>query len=310
MSLFSQINYCEKKALDIAVTETLSIRATLLGGARPGKNLVITAGVHGAEYVGIQAALELIEELATTEFAGKILIIPVVNPTGFYESAKEVVPETGVNLNRIFPGLATGTMAERLAHTITTMIYGDADFLVDLHGGDTHESLTPLVFYPMTATGEINKLVADVCDHVTTNYKVPGGSTTSLYGNAAQHGVPAIILERGCEGKWTHAEVAACKQNIYEIMDYLEMKPYQQTVHPPQAILEGEYVQAEFVGFWYTDKTIEAPVEKGEIIGVMKNIDGVIIKTIYAKFSGIVLYKTNSLGVKPGDSLIVYGRTR
>ena len=88
------------------------------------------------------------------------------------------------------------------------------------------------------------------------------------------------------------------------------MKPYQQTANPPQPILEGEYVQAESAGFWYTDKTIEAPVEKGEIIGVMKNIDGVIIKTIHAKFSGIVLYKTNSLGVKPGDSLIVYGRTR
>lgn len=48
-----------------------------------GKTLVITAGVHGCEYVGIEAAKRMAEFLEPMELAGNVILIPLVNRCGF-----------------------------------------------------------------------------------------------------------------------------------------------------------------------------------------------------------------------------------
>ena len=78
-----------------------------------GKTLVVTAGVHGCEYVGVQALRRLAAELDPAELSGNVIFLPLANPTGFYAGAKRVVPEDGVNLNRAFPGDPAGTLSVR-----------------------------------------------------------------------------------------------------------------------------------------------------------------------------------------------------
>lgn len=48
-------------------------------GNSAGKTLVVTAGVHGDEYVGIQAVRELLSLISPQELAGQVLFVPVVN---------------------------------------------------------------------------------------------------------------------------------------------------------------------------------------------------------------------------------------
>ena len=79
------------------------IEAVLIVGKAEGKTLVVTAGVHGDEYVGIQAVRELLEELQPEKLNGRVIFVPVVNREGFYNGTY-LVPEDGENLNRCFPG--------------------------------------------------------------------------------------------------------------------------------------------------------------------------------------------------------------
>ena len=44
----------ERKNVPLPVPDAPSLNALCLCGAAPGKTLVVTAGVHGCEYVGIQ----------------------------------------------------------------------------------------------------------------------------------------------------------------------------------------------------------------------------------------------------------------
>lgn len=47
---------------------------TILNGEKPGKTVLIMAGVHAGEYVGIQAAIELSEKLKINKINGTVVI--------------------------------------------------------------------------------------------------------------------------------------------------------------------------------------------------------------------------------------------
>ena len=54
----------------------LHVPHVLLCGQRPGPTVLITAGIHNAEYVGIQAAIELSNELDVAALRGNVLKCP------------------------------------------------------------------------------------------------------------------------------------------------------------------------------------------------------------------------------------------
>lgn len=78
--------------------------AAVLHGTRPGKTMLITAGVHGGEYVGIQAAIELSQKLKIQKVAGTIIIVKVINVPAFERRNGSMGLTDGKNLNREFPG--------------------------------------------------------------------------------------------------------------------------------------------------------------------------------------------------------------
>ena len=64
-----------KRALTIPVPGGEGIGAMMVEGARPGRTLVAVAGVHGCEYVGIQALRELMDELDPAQMAGRAMLM-------------------------------------------------------------------------------------------------------------------------------------------------------------------------------------------------------------------------------------------
>ena len=93
-----------KQTLPLPVTSPFPIEMTVVCGCRPGKTLVVTAGVHGCEYVGIEALNRLKQELDPAALSGRVILLPLVNPEGFYQGSKQTIPADGKNLNRMFPG--------------------------------------------------------------------------------------------------------------------------------------------------------------------------------------------------------------
>ena len=114
----------------------LSVPHIMLSGNEPGPVLLVTAGIHNAEFVGIQAAVELSNEIDPAELAGSLIIVPLANRSGFENRTMSLVHEDGKNLNRVFPGDAEGTEADRLAHMLFSTFITHADAYIDLHSGD------------------------------------------------------------------------------------------------------------------------------------------------------------------------------
>ena len=298
-----------KQLFQIKIEEGQPIDAIRIVGNTEGKRLVVTAGVHGDEYVGIQAIREILEELKPQKLAGQVIFVPVVNRDGFYEGTY-LVPEDGENLNRCFPGSQKKSLAWRMAYALEQTLYPNADFLLDLHSGSSYESMEPLAFFPVDAGEMIESFTRSAVQKLSLSYMVQSYAKDGLYSWAAQCGIPAILIERGGKGTWSSEEVAACKENIYQIMNFLGIYPYSKQEKTPVEIQEAHYETAGTCGYWYCNKTPGASFTKDEMLGCLMNDEGQIRQEIRAPFDGVVLYHTNALGVKAGMPLIAYGKIR
>ena len=55
-----------------------------------------------------------------------MVLVPVANPPAF-NAGTRLSPLDAINLNRVFPGDATGSISERLAYTLWTEVIAAAD---------------------------------------------------------------------------------------------------------------------------------------------------------------------------------------
>ena len=213
-----------QKTIALLRDRDLSLPVTTIHGNRPGPRVLLTAGIHGCEYCSIQAAIELAAELDQDVVAGRLTIVHLANASGFSERLSEIVAEDGKNLNRVFPGRDDGSQAERLAHLITSL-QDDADFYVDMHGGDLHESMHPLVFIPGVAEQRITDRAREAAKVLDVDVRVLSSATTGAYNSAALRGVPSLLIERGGNGVWSRAEVDAYKRDIRALLAHLQLLP-------------------------------------------------------------------------------------
>ena len=268
---------------------------------------MITAGVHGCEYIGILAAQRLRRALDLHRLRGQIILLPLLNPGGFYGAMRQVMPEDGKNLNREFPGRMDGTYAQRVAAVIEREVYPAADFLIDLHSGDWQEALTPLVFFPCAAGDRIAQATRAAADALSVPLRVRSTAKDGLYSWAAQTGIPSLLLERGCRAVWSESEVEATLDDLHRLMAHLGMIDHAILRVGQTEIRRAVYEQAPRQGFWYPQVTEGAPVRTSQCLGYLTDAAGRLLQEYRAAFDGVVLYYTVTLGVQAGDPLIAYG---
>lgn len=278
-------------------------------GAAPGPTLVLTTGVHGCEYVGIVTLRRLFAQLDSSALRGRVVMLPLVNGSGFYAGAKQIVPEDGKNINRVFPPPADGTRAEQIARAIVEQVYPEADFLLDLHGGDVNEDMTPLVFFPSQASAAVNDAARAAARHLEVAYRVPSTAKNGLYSYAAQQGIPAMLMEVGGLGRWTEEQVALELRSIQSLMGRLRMGSAPCPNHGQVEMGRMCYEETDTAGLWFPRCAVGQTVRQGQTLGVLETLDGTTIRTVQAQWDGVVLYHTVSLGVAPGDALVAYGQT-
>lgn len=285
--------------------------AAVLHGKQPGKTVLITAGIHAEEYVGIQAAMELEQELKIQKLAGTVVIVKVVNRKAFELRSGSESHEDGKNLNRVFPGDPKGTWSDRLAHAIEKELLSIADYYIDLHSGDSYEQLTPYVYYAGAADKEVVEQSREMAQQADVPYMV--GSNVSMggcYNYAASLGIPSILLERGQMGGWTQEESHSTRRDVRNILCHLGIyqgeKDYRN--YYPLEVKDLCYQAANEQGLWYPCKKPGDMIRQGDIMGVIKDYEGEILEVCKAEYGGVILYQTGSLQVQESGSVIAYGR--
>lgn len=281
---------------------------TLINGAKPGKTVIITGGTHGGEYPGIETAIRLASQLNPEEVSGKIAIVHPVNVRAFLAKTQYVGPDDGKNLNRLFPGNATGTFSERIAYTITTELFSQADFFMDLHGGDIHEALVPFVIYSLAGNADVQKISEEASAAMGIKYLVGSMSVTGSFGSAATSGIPGFLAEIGQCGLWSEEEVLMYLKGVKNVLKYLAVLPGKpenlgSAVMVPKMIGSA----AEQTGCWYPAVKPGDLVSKGQKLGEIRDYFANILGEYFASQDATVLYVASSLAINIGDPIIAIG---
>ena len=285
----------------------LSVPHVMLSGSRQGPTLLVTAGIHNAEFVGIQAAVELSNEIDPAELAGNLIIVPLANRSGFENRTMSLVHEDGKNLNRVFPGDADGTEADRLAHMLFSTFITHADAYIDLHSGDGYEELIPYVYYLGDTSAEETSRGMAAC--VDTKYCVRSACRTGgAYNLASMKGIPSVLIERGCLSLYTKEEVEADKHDVINIMRMLGMLKGEAKSFTKRELLERGY-DSPSTGCWYPQLHAGDSFAKGDVLGEIRDYFGNVTDEIEADEDGIILHQCASLNIIKGDPMIAYGVT-
>ena len=288
----------------------IEIPITIINGAADGPTLLVTAGIHGGEYPGIAAAMELGGELEPEHLHGRLIMLHPVNIQGFWARREFIVPEDGKNLNRVFPGRVDGTLSEKIAYLISSRLFQLADFYVDLHSGDIHESLHPYVYYPGQPTEEVAQKVRSVAKVLNVEYMVRSMATGGAYNYAASTGLPSILIERGGAGLCLHEDIEEYKSDLRNILRKLGLlaEPVKPRRYIPRDMTDLIYLEAEQTGCWLHHIHSGDFVEEGQVLGRLTDLFGETLTTYYAQQTGIVLYVCPALAAPRGTVLVAYGK--
>lgn len=265
----------------------LTIPLTTISGAQPGPRLVVTAGVHGDEFEGVRAVADLCGELAVEDLAGTVVLVPVVNGPAFNAQTR-VSPLDGVNLNRVCPGDAGGTISERLAHALFTKIIAGADALVDLHSGGTRYLFAPQAgFYAMPGDLGARSLALAHAFGLALLWQLPGRAGVCSFA-AMQAGVPAIGLEIGGNGRCEPQHVALAKRGVRGVLAHLGMLAGTTEATPTQRVWRGDFTRCPVSGLFDPAVALGQYVTAGALLYRIRDLNGAIIHEQHAAHAGLV----------------------
>lgn len=300
-----------EKARGFAVVpgSDIKIPLVIINGERPGPLLLLTAGIHAAEYPGIAALSELGRKVVPCDIAGVIVMLYPVNLQGFWQRCDFIVPEDGKNLNRVFPGSPSGTLAERTAWLLTNEFFPHADFYADLHSGDVHEYLCPHVYYPGQPNEVVEAKAKSIARMLDMKYMVRSLASGGAYNYAASTGLPSILIERGSIGLCPRSDIDDYKKDILRVMHALGMieaapEPPSTT---PKDVRSIVYLEAPRQGCWLNEAECGSLVQAGQLLGRLRDFFCENEIQFTADHAGVLLYSCSALAAPKGTLLAAYG---
>ena len=289
--------------------EGYSIPTTIINGKKSGKIVAISSGIHNCEYVGIQSAIELSQEIDPENINGTVIIFHPVNYSGFFHKIPAVMPEDNKNLNRAFPGIENGSTSDKIAYHFSKFLYPQLDFFIDLHGGDLYERATNFVYSPGIGDNKVIEVSHEVAQVLSVPYRVRSSAKTGAYNSAAIQGVPSMLIERGGNGLWNNEEVKEYKKDILSVLGYFNIIDFLNEKNLNQKEISiAKYISSEVDGFWYPRYKAGEKFNEGDLLGEIKDCFGNIITSYYAEFDGVILYGVFSLAIKKSEEILAYGK--
>lgn len=285
--------------------QTLPVR--VFKGDKPGKRIMITAGVHGDEQNGILTAQKIARELEGKTIAGCITIVPAVNLSGIARHSRDfhsAAPDSSsANLNRLFPGDPNGDDASRYAHSLwENLLKPNADLAIDLHS-QTSGSAYPLYAFADYRIEDAIRMARLINPDVILNDPGDPGILETVYNRSD---IPSITIEVGV-GRYTDLEmVERATTGVLNVLRSYELVQGEviQTENP---CVEGDSItsiRAQQGGFVICHVELMERVEQGQKVATQYNSFGDEIQVYHSPSQGTVI-SHNVESVRAPGSLVV-----
>ena len=273
---------------------------------KDGPCLLLTAGIHGDETNGVEIVRQIIANKYNIPKAGTIICVPLLNVFGFINHSREF-PD-GRDLNRMFPGSKTGSLASRFAHKFITQVASQADVCIDFHTGGKMR-----FNYSHLRIGKGDDELLELAKVFESKFIMFAEQRESSFRHEMSKMGKKILLFEG--GKSLSLDRAVTRQGVagtIRIMKHLGINDHTHILNPDKArepiLLENaSWVRADHSGIYRSFIKVGDVVHKGDELGSVTDPFGLFTKTIKSKLDGYVLNNNHMPLVNQGDALINIG---
>lgn len=275
-------------------------------GREGGQTMFVSAAVHGDELNGVEIIRRVLRFVEPVALRGTLLCVPIVNAYGFIGRSR-YLPDRR-DLNRSFPGSATGSLAARLAHILLTEVIRRSHFGVDLHTAAVHRVNLPQIRADFAGRASCRAL-ADAFDApvVMASPERDG----SLRAAAALAGIDVLVYEGGEGLRFDEFAIKAGVDGLAKIMvsrGMLELpggefdQPAEMRRGPVFADA-SKWVRAPDGGVFRSARRIGQAVSEGDLLGCVANPYDDSEMEVRAPHRGVIIGATTLPIVNMGDAL-------
>lgn len=267
----------------------------------PGPTILITAALHGDEINGVEIVRQLIAGKLNKPKRGTIMCIPILNVFGFL-NGNRFFPD-GRDLNRVFPGTKSGSLASRVAFHFTKKVLPHADYCIDLHTGGASRFNAPQI---RIRPGD-EKLL-ELAKVFNAPFTIYSNTIDKSYRNTcAKMGIPSLLFEGGKSYESNKSVVKEGVDGILRILDHLDMlnkKTAPIAPHGKTVIIEkSKWIRAHRSGLLHVKVDCSKHVEKGEFLATITDPYGKMRFKVTAPNEGYIINVNHSPIVNQGDAI-------
>lgn len=290
----------------LRVDEAVSLPVLFAAGATEGNTLVVTACIHGDEFEGVRALMEVFHDLDPLMMAGNLIAVPVANPPAFWRGTR-TSPVDGLNMARIMPGTVDGSVSERVAFVLAHNILVHADLYVDLHSGGITYCMPSMVGYSSLDPRSCAAAALFGAPALWGHSSISSGRTISF---AQSLGIPWLYTEARGAGRIHPEDLLMMKTGIRNMLMHLEILPGRVIPRAVQWRLSGngntdDGITATKAGFLLCVVHILQEVVQGQLLGTLVSLTGDLLEEYRASKAGILGMIREFPVVQPGDSLFL-----
>lgn len=296
---------------DDGLSRPIVVPVIILKGSESSPVLGITAAIHGNELNGIGVIQQVLDEIDIDTFKGTLIAIPGLNAIGLKLHQRDFIDDQ--DLNRIFPGKKNGNRSQQYAYQIKTKILPKLNYLIDLHTASfgrinslyTRGDLSNDTIRTMT-------LLQD-CDIVLNNKGIPSAGAQSddsrtMRAEAILMGIPSITVELGNPQVFQPEMIARGKTGLKNVLSWLKMIPDSiQKVVKPVMCIKSYWIYTDAGGFLEVTVNLRDEIKKDQLVAILKNPFGEIIKKYFSPEDGIVIGKSSNPVSMSGGRIIHLG---
>jgi len=278
----------------------VTLSAHVIHGQRAGPVVFVTAGVHGDEVIGVEIVRRLLSLPALDRLRGTLIAIPIVNAFGFLNMSR-YLPDRR-DLNRCFPGSATGSMAARLAHLVTEEVLSRADLGIDLHSAAVHRTNLPQVRIA-PGNDELMRLARLFAAPVILRSDLREGS---LRQTAQALGVGVLLYEGGEGLRFDEVAVRAGVTGIMRVLrdrGMISSKGVPRPRRPSLVCRASRWLRAPQGGLLRAFRSEGDVVAAGDVLAVVSDPFGEAGAEIVAPEDGIIVGRAILPVVNEGNAV-------
>ena len=295
-----------KGYLRVSETSTHEVKVpwVAFNGFFPGPTLCVLGGVHSLECTPIEGLMRIIEELDPSTLMGRLIIVPVVNTTGFEARTPYDNPWDHLNQNKVWPGDTDGPLTRRVAHAVWTEFLSKADTVVDAHSADLGEDATRSVFVFKTEDEALRGKMLEMAGCWDVDYI----ETVAVAGNTGEVvprlGIPCLMTEAGAPYPIREKDAWCFAKGVYNLMRHLGISPGDPVVRKVPVDPESTRLHATHGGVWRKLIDIGGKVKEGQLLGSVYSLVGDNLQEVKAPYDGTVTFLRTHFSVNEGDTLL------